>query len=160
MVPSDPGYEAYVGLFQHDVAASLMIGMVLTVVLRAAIVPSRVTRTVLLTIAVGTITAVIMTIGAVPLEGGEPIRNHTPPRYVLLTMLNHILFWTLTTVVCVAISRIVYGLRREVRRAHQLGQYTLVEKHRGRRHGLSLSSQARHDEASDCSQALASGQGW
>jgi len=37
-------------------------------------------------------------------------------------------WWTLTTVLCVAASRLIYGLRKQVDDAEQLGQYTLEEK--------------------------------
>ncbi|MHC4953924.1 MAG: serine/threonine-protein kinase [Planctomycetota bacterium] len=37
-------------------------------------------------------------------------------------------WWTVTTIVCVAASRVIYGLRKQVTDAQQLGQYTLEEK--------------------------------
>ncbi|MHC4958934.1 MAG: serine/threonine-protein kinase [Planctomycetota bacterium] len=37
-------------------------------------------------------------------------------------------WWTSTTVICTAASRVIFGLRREARVARQLGQYTLEEK--------------------------------
>jgi len=126
--PGDPGYDPFVGLFQSYMGTTLMLGLMLTVVLRAAIVPSRVGRTVGLTVLAGVVGGVIATVGAVPLEGGEPIRDHTPARFAAMTAANFVVWWTMTTIICVAISRVIYGLRREVRRARQLGQYTLEQK--------------------------------
>jgi serine/threonine-protein kinase len=124
----EPGYDRVVGLHQLQMALGLLLGLTLMVVIRAAIVPSRTLRTVVLTVPVGVVAGVIMTVGAVPFEGLEPIRSHTPPDLAAATAANFLVWWTMTTVVCIAITRIIYDLRREVRRAHQLGQYTLEEK--------------------------------
>ena len=124
----DPGYDRLVGLHQVQMALGVLIGLALTVVVRAAIVPSRTLRTVVLTVPVGIVAGTIMTLGAIPFEGAEPIRSHTPPEFAVMTAVNFVVWWTMTTVVCVAITRVIYGLRREVRRARQLGQYTLEEK--------------------------------
>jgi serine/threonine-protein kinase len=43
-------------------------------------------------------------------------------------IINVLIWWTLVTIVCVSISRIIHNLRREIRQAMQLGQYTLEQK--------------------------------
>jgi len=124
----DPGYDRIVGLHQVQTAMGLLTGLALMVVVRAAIVPSGTLRTIVLTVPVGVIAGAIMTVGAIPFEGAEPIRSHTPIDFAVMTAAHYMVWWIMATVVCVAVTRVIYGLRREGRQARQLGQYTLEEK--------------------------------
>lgn len=101
---------------------------------RAIYVPSSARRTLLLTAA-----------GGVPLLVGsyaswlgfdaepwstidEEFRGVTPTLMARLVVQSLAAWWLLTTGLCTAASRVIYGLRREVRAARQLGQYTLEAK--------------------------------
>ncbi len=128
VTPGDPTYDRIVGLLQIQSGLNLLIGLAILSVVRAAIVPSGSLRTIVLTVLVGAIGGTVMTVGAVPFERPEPIRRHTPLDSAIGTAASFVVWWTLTTVVCVAITRIIYGLRSDLRRARQLGQYTLEEK--------------------------------
>ncbi len=126
--PGDPAYDRIVGLVVNHAGLGLLIGLAILLVVRAAVVPSGTLRTVVLTLSAGVIGGTIMTVGALPFEGPEPIRVHTPLDAAAGTAAGFLVWWTMVTIVCVAITRIIYGLRRELRRARQLGQYTLEEK--------------------------------
>ncbi|MCG6921231.1 MAG: serine/threonine-protein kinase [Acidobacteriota bacterium] len=126
--PADPAYDRVVGLHQAHAGMGMVVGLGILVLVRAAIVPSKTLRTVVLTLLTGVVGGTIMTVGAVPLEGPEPILRHTPLDTAAMTAANFLAWWALITVVCVAITRIIYGLRRDLDRARQLGQYTLEEK--------------------------------
>ncbi|MCG6928375.1 MAG: serine/threonine protein kinase [Acidobacteria bacterium] len=128
VTPADPAYDRVVGLVQNHSSLGLLIGLAILLVVRAALVPSGTLRTVALTMSAGVIGGTIMTVGAIPFEGPEPIRAHTPLDAAAGTAATFVVWWTMVTIVCVAITRIIYGLRRELRRARQLGQYTLEEK--------------------------------
>jgi len=123
-----PGYDRIIGLLQNGMSSGLIIALTHAVVVRAALVPSGTLRTVVLTASVGVVSTAIMAGGAWPFEPYEPIRSHIPSQFVVESVISAGIWWTFTTIVCVAITRVIYGLRQEVREARQLGQYTLEEK--------------------------------
>jgi serine/threonine-protein kinase len=100
--------------------AGLLI-FVAVLMLRAAIVPS----TGPFTIAVGLACAPLLVLGTyVQASGHAPIGFATPPLIAC-----GVAFWCLaTTAIAAMVSREIYGLVAEVRRAMQLGRYTLREK--------------------------------
>lgn len=91
-------------------------------ILRAAFVPSTAKRTALLTAMVG---APLIVIFWVTGSSTAPMNLFvlSPP----MLALGGVVQWGFTVIVCASISRVIYGLRQEVREAKRLGQYTLEE---------------------------------
>ncbi|MBT8451467.1 MAG: serine/threonine protein kinase [Deltaproteobacteria bacterium] len=56
------------------------------------------------------------------------LRGVSAPRAALYATIEVGSWWVLTTVLAIAISYVIYGLRRQVRDAEQLGQYRLEHK--------------------------------
>lgn len=101
---------------------------------RSAYVPSPARRTLALSLAVG-----------VPLVAGTyVVYRGADETFLRATILGNprvtaeavgrmlatfvAVWWSLTTILATAISSVIYGLRRDVREARKLGQYTLEEK--------------------------------
>lgn len=100
------------------IAASFALTYV--VVLRAAFVPTGARHTAMLTAVLGApVTVVTYLAGAgaatLGLDGKE----------AALLALGGGAQWAVTVAICTAISRVIYGLREQVREARRLGQYTL-----------------------------------
>jgi len=109
--PSDP---------EGEVRMRVLLGVTNTMIARSILIPSTARRSFLLSLlasAVPTLTTFLYEVSRSP--SALLARLHTA--YAFL--------WCLcaATVAAVA-SRIIFGLRQEVREARQLGQYTLVEK--------------------------------
>ncbi len=103
----------------------VLLALLVTVMVRAILMPSRPGRTALISALVFLPTVVVC------------IARHHPttflpgfsPGYQKLHMtLNTILWAVLGTVVATIVSRVLYGLRRQVAEASELGQYLLEEK--------------------------------
>jgi len=115
-------------LVQQDVCASLMLGFMFPFALRAALVPSTVRRTCLLTLAALVPLLGVSALGFVPFEADRALREATPPSHLWMLATRVVIWWTFATVVCTAISKTVHNLRREVKQTMQMGQYTLELK--------------------------------
>ncbi|HEU4954480.1 MAG TPA: protein kinase, partial [Gemmatimonadales bacterium] len=103
----------------------VLLALLVTVMVRAILMPSRPGRTALISALVFAPTVVVC------------ITRHHPtgllpgfsPGYQKLHMtLNTILWAVLGTIVATIVSRVLYGLRRQVAEASELGQYLLEEK--------------------------------
>jgi eukaryotic-like serine/threonine-protein kinase len=103
----------------------VLLALLVTVMVRAILMPSRPGRTALISALVFAPTVVVC------------IARHHPtaflpgfsPGYQKLHMtLNTILWAVLGTVVATIVSRVLYGLRRQVAEASELGQYLLEER--------------------------------
>ena len=106
-----------VGLYlPASLSPALVVTLALTQLLiaRAVYVPSDAPRTLALSVIV-----------AAPLLASVvlPMRDES-----VAVLLSTGLWWAATTVICTAASRVIYGLRRQVDQAEQLGQYQLEEK--------------------------------
>ena len=99
----------------------MMVLLVLTyaMVIRAAVIPSTARRTRWLTGLLGVPLVFIATEGYQPLAEGAS---------ALATAMESTVWWTFTVIICSVISTTIYGLRRKVIQARELGQYTLEEK--------------------------------
>jgi hypothetical protein len=115
-------------LVQQDVCASLMLGFMFPFALRAALVPSTVRRTFLLTFAVLIPLLAVSALGFVPFDADRAIREATPISHQWMLVTRVLVWWTFATMVCTAISKTIHNLRREVKQAIQMGQYTLELK--------------------------------
>jgi serine/threonine-protein kinase len=125
----DPeAFSVLAGVQLEQVLVSLMLGLAFGYVLRAALVPSTVRRTAWITIPVIVPLIALFVFDWVPLAADRSLREAIGPHQTVQLLVNVFIWWTLVTIVCVAISRIIHNLRREIRRAMHLGQYTLEEK--------------------------------
>lgn len=112
---------------QHHFERLLLLALTYIAVLRTAIVPSSAARTAAMTMAM----AIPLLIGtAVYYRGYAPYpadplsATHTPTVMVLWSLV----WWSTTVVICTITSRVIFGLRSEIRAAKRLGQYVLEEK--------------------------------
>ena len=132
-----------VGLVSSGVAYSLMGAYMPVVVLRpdlvvllamnfgmmarAVLVPSTALRTATLTALVG-IPIIGGNLLAVRRETFAVLQEFVPVPLSTAAPVESMAWWILTVALCALTSRTLYGLRREVREARQLGQYLLEEK--------------------------------
>ena len=107
-------------------------------VIRAALVPSRPFRTAWLTLTVGVPVAVATALPRLPpRRPARPGRKWDSPM-VVADVLQIIIWWTITTITCVVISRVIYGLRRRCNVTASSGSIALEEKLGRGRHGHRL----------------------
>ena len=107
--------DAYVVMIDLFAAAMFLA-------IRAALIPSSPRRTIILTAMVGVPKIVLSTI-LVPAAGGG-----LAWRAMGAVPTTPIMEWIIATITCAVISRIIYGLRAEVREARRFGQYVLERK--------------------------------
>ncbi len=116
------------GVQLEQILVALMLGLAFGYVLRAALVPSSVRRTVWITVLAIIPLNALYVFDWVPLAVDRSMREAIAPYQTASLAVNVFIWWTLVTIVCVSISRIIHNLRREIRQAMHLGQYTLDEK--------------------------------
>src|SRR6476646_5627862 len=119
------GFLSLMTIHEEGQILQTLLALMVTVMLRAILLPSRPGRTLLLSALVFAPTVVVC------------IARHHPtaflpgfsPGYQKLQMtLNTVLWSILGTTLATIASRVLYGLRRQVAEASELGQYLLEEK--------------------------------
>jgi serine/threonine-protein kinase len=116
------------GLQLEQILVALMLGLAFGYLLRAALVPSTVRRTAWVTTLAIVPLFALYVFDWVPLAVDRSMREAIGPNQTNSLVVNVLIWWTLVTIVCVSISRIIHNLHREIRQAMRLGQYTLEEK--------------------------------
>ena len=95
--------------------------------IRAALIPSSPRRTIVVTALVG-LPKILLASVLVPAAGkGLAWRGAGSGAFPWLPSTS-IMMWTIATLTCAVISRVIYGLRAEVREARRFGQYVLERK--------------------------------
>jgi serine/threonine-protein kinase len=95
--------------------------------IRAALIPSSPRRTVIVTAMVGVPKIVLSSLLVPAVGGGLAWRAANSGAFPWLPTTS-IMEWTIATITCTVISRVIYGLRAEVREARRFGQYVLERK--------------------------------
>jgi serine/threonine protein kinase len=113
----------------------LLLALTFAMLARAVWVPSSARRSLFLGVAVGVELVVSMYFAfhndaavAVWLAAEPNARDATADKLAMYVALNTAAWWTLTVFLSTGASKVVYGLRRDVRNAKRLGQYTLERK--------------------------------
>jgi serine/threonine protein kinase len=112
--------DGYISMMQ-------LFGMAMMIAIRAALVPSRPRRTILIT-AVFAAPMILVTTFLVPAQRGGVAWRTLESGALPWLPVTSAMMWGFTILTCAVISWVIYGLRVEVRKAHRLGQYTLEEK--------------------------------
>jgi eukaryotic-like serine/threonine-protein kinase len=102
-----------------------LLALLVTVMVRAILMPSRPGRTLILSALVFAPTVLMCIIRHHPTAF---LPGFSPGYQKLHMTLNTILWSVLGTIVATIVSRVLYGLRRQVAEASELGQYLLEEK--------------------------------
>jgi len=116
------------GLQLEQVLTALMLGLSFGYILRAALVPSTVWRTTWLTLVAAVPLLALYVFHWLPVVDNGSLREHIGGFQIASLVVDVAIWWTLVTIVCASITRIIHDLRREIRREMQLGQYTLDKK--------------------------------
>jgi serine/threonine-protein kinase len=112
--------DAFVAMLQ-------LFGTGLLVAIRAALIPSQPRRTLIISAIVG-IPPIVATSLLLPASNGAlELRPLDSPIFPWLPV-SFVIMWSFVVITCTLISRIIYGLRVEVREARRLGQYVLEKK--------------------------------
>jgi eukaryotic-like serine/threonine-protein kinase len=112
--------DAYVSLLQVG-------GMAMFMAIRAALIPSRPRRTIIITALFGVPMLLVNSFLVPTASGGFALRPVEAGAYPWLPA-NMAVMWGFAIIAGVVISRVIYGLRAEVRQARRLGQYVLEQK--------------------------------
>jgi hypothetical protein len=112
--------DGYVSMLQ-------LAGMAMMVAIRAALIPSAPRRTILVT-AMFSIPMLVVTSVVVPTDGGGLAWRALDSQAYRWLPTSAAMMWGFAIITCAVISRVIYGLRAEVRQARQLGQYVLEQK--------------------------------
>jgi hypothetical protein len=112
--------DAYVSMMQ-------VAGTAPQIAIRAALIPSRPRRTVILTGLFGAPMIAVNSLVVPTADGGLALRALDSEAFPWMPM-TMVMMWGFVTIACTVISWVIYGLRAEVREARRLGQYVLEEK--------------------------------
>jgi eukaryotic-like serine/threonine-protein kinase len=117
------------GILMADayLAALGLVGTALMLTVRAALIPSSPRRTILYTAAVGLPTVLSPTFLAPAADGGLSLRALDSVAFPWLPA-GLVIVWMFVVITSTVISRVIFGLRLEVREARRLGQYVLEQK--------------------------------
>ncbi len=116
------------GLQLEQVLTALMLGLSFGYILRAALVPSTVWRTTWITLLASAPMLALYVFHWLPVVVDGSLREYIGPFQIASLFVDVAIWWTLVTIVCASITRIIHDLRREIRQEMQLGQYTLDKK--------------------------------
>jgi serine/threonine-protein kinase len=116
------------GVAMADAYVTMMelMGALMFVAIRAALIPSRPRRTVVITAIIGA-PQVLVSALLVPSSGGLAWRGLDSAALPWLPA-NAVVMWGIAIITCAVISQVIYGLRADVREAERFGQYTLESK--------------------------------
>jgi hypothetical protein len=117
------------GVVMADAYMSVLgqVGAALMIIVRAALIPSSPRRTILYTTIAGIPSIVTPTLLAPASHGDFALRSFDSPALPWMPM-GLAVVWSVVIITSTVISRVIYGLRLEVREARRLGQYVLEEK--------------------------------
>jgi serine/threonine-protein kinase len=118
-----------------------LVGSALMIAVRAAVIPSSPRRTLLYTVLVGVPILATPTLLVSASNGGFALRALDSAAFPWLPTAL-LIVWSIVVFTCTVISRIIYGLRVQVREARRLGQYVIEEKIGGG--GMGEVYRARH----------------
>jgi hypothetical protein len=104
-----------------------LFGTALMVAIRAALVPSRPRRTLLVTSFVG-VPPIVTTTFFEPASNGWLSLRTLDSNVLPWLPASAAVMWVFVVTTCTIISSVIYGLRTEVREARRLGQYVLEQK--------------------------------
>jgi serine/threonine-protein kinase len=112
----------------------VLLAITYGLVARSVYVPSSARRTLVLSLVVGAplvagTYAAYLSVDDAMLKAARPYFPVTNARqFAFRQAVTLAVWWTLSTILATAASKVIYGLRKEVREARKLGQYTLEEK--------------------------------